>query len=308
MIADAALLDAYSRAVVGVVDALAPTVVSLAIRTSRRGGHGSGFVVTPDGYALTNHHVIEKATEVKALLADGRSVRARVIGSDPATDLALVRLAAGSLEYVELEGGVSARAGQLAVAIGSPLGFDATVSAGIVSATDRRLGGMRRAPIENLIQHTAPLNPGNSGGPLADSKGRILGVNTAIIYRSQGIGFAVPAETAAWVTGELLARGHVRRSVLGIGARARPIVPSLQRRLGVDQRAAVEILSISKRSPAQAAGLRKGDLILELEGTPLESVSAIQRLLRDWPSGRPALLRIARDEDVRHATVYPAAA
>ena len=168
-----------------------------------------------------------------------------------------------------------------------------------------RLGGRRRPTIEHLIQHTAQLNPGNSGGPLADSKGRVLGVNTAIIQRSQGLGFAVPVEMAAWVTSQLLAHGKVRRSMLGIAARTRPLQPALRRRLETEQKAGVEILSVGRRSPAQAAGLRVRDLIVAIDETQVTSAGKIQRILRDWEVGRPAQLRTVRDGTEHHRTVYP---
>jgi S1-C subfamily serine protease len=296
--------DAYSEAVMGVVEHLGPAAVSLSVR---RGGHGSGFAVTPDGYVLTNEHVVSGAGQLQALLADGSTVSGRVVGGDAATDLALVRIEASSLPYAALDGGLEARPGQLAIAIGSPLGFDATVSAGVVSAVGRRLGGRRGSLIENVIQHTAPLNPGNSGGPLADSRGRVLGVNTAMIRRGQGIGFAVPVATAAWVVGELLARGRVRRGVLGIGARTRPLPARLRRELAIEQPAAAEVLGVERRSAAQAAGLRRGDLILSFGELPISSVAALQAGLRDWPPGKPVDLRFVRDGEVRVATAFPAA-
>lgn len=302
---DADLLDAYSEAVIGVVDSVGPTVVSLSVRgRGRRGGHGSGFAVTPDGYVLTNHHVIEGALEVKALASGGEILPAQIVGSDPATDLALVRVS-GSLPFAELDGERLARPGQLAVAIGSPFGFDATVSAGVISAVGRHLTGARRTLIDDVIQHTAPLNPGNSGGPLADSRGRILGVNTASITRSQGLGFAVTASTAAWVVGELLARGEVRRSTLGIAARDRPIAPKDRRALGIDQLRGVEIMRVDRRTAAQAAGIRVGDVILRFDGQRVESVSRLLRLLRNWPRGKPTDVEIARDSVVKILMILP---
>ena len=302
---DADLLDAYSDAVMGVFERLGPAVVSLSVR-GRGGGHGSGFLVTPDGYALTNHHVIDGAASVAALVPDGRSIAATVVGSDPVTDLALVRVAATSLPFAALDGDIAARPGQLAVAIGSPLGFDSTVSAGVVSGIGRHLAARRGPIIDDLIQHTAPLNPGNSGGPLADSRGRILGVNTAAIIPSQGLGFAVPVSTAAWVVGELLARGEVRRSTLGVTVRNRPLPARDRESLGVDQTSAVEILRVDRRTPALAAGLRSGDLLLRFDGAVIDSISTLARQLREWPRGKLASIDIARDGVVRVITVIPA--
>lgn len=303
---DSDLFDAYSEAVMGVVDSLGPAVASLSVgrRGQRGSGHGSGFFVTPDGYVLTNHHVAGRGGRIEALLADGSTAAGRLVGSDAATDLALVRLSASSAAYASLEGELEPRVGQLAVAIGSPLGFDATVSAGVVSATGRRLGG-RRAVIENVIQHTAPLNPGSSGGPLADSRGRVLGVNTATIFRSQGIGFAVPRSTAAWVVGELLARGRVRRGVLGIGARVRPLPPRMRRGLEVTQEAAIEVISVRRGSAADRAGLRRDDLLLSLGGRELASIGGLQRALLGWEDGSAAEIWIGRDGERRLVTAFP---
>ncbi len=258
---DRELRDAYSLAVVGVVDAVGPAVVSLSIRSKpgqpRRSGEGSGFLVAPDGYVLTNHHVIDRAPVLAARLTDGSELAAQVVGSDAATDLALVRVDGGSLPFLAVEAGAPARPGQLAVAIGSPLGFDSTVTAGVVSALGRTLRSREGRLIDNVIQHTAPLNPGNSGGPLVDSRGRVLGVNTAMMSRTQAIGFAIPVATAAWVVAQLMARGRVRRAWLGIGARTMPLDRRLARFHDLEQASAVEVTSVAPRSPAAAAaGLR----------------------------------------------------
>jgi S1-C subfamily serine protease len=303
---DDELLDAYSQAVIGVVEQLGPAVVSLSVRgRPGRGGEGSGFIVAPDGYALTNSHVVHGGGSFVASLTDGRRARGRVVGDDPPTDLALVRIDATSLPYAAVDAGVSVRPGQLAIAIGNPLGFQSTVSAGVVSALGRSLRGRGGRLIDNVIQHTAPLNPGNSGGPLASSSGRVLGVNTAIISRSQGIGFALPASTASWVLSQLLARGRVRRSWLGIAGITRPLDRRLARHHGLDQEGAVEVQSVSKKSPATAAGLRSGDLIVAFEGSPLASIDQLQTALRDWPPGKPASLHILRAGRSQQATVFP---
>src|SRR5262245_24874598 len=252
----------------GVVDAVGPAVVSISVRSKpgqpRRGGEGSGFLVAPDGYVLTNHHVVDQAPVLIARLADGGEHAATVVGSDPATDLALVRVDGGSMPFLAVDAGAPARPGQLAVAIGSPLGFESTVSTGVVSALGRSLRSRDGRLIDNVIQHTAPLNPGNSGGPLVDSAGRVLGVNTAMMSRTQAIGFAIPVATAAWVLGEILARGRVRRAWIGIAAQTRVLDRRLARFHSLSQRAAVEVLSVSRRSPAAAAGLEEGDLLLRI--------------------------------------------
>jgi S1-C subfamily serine protease len=298
---DAELLDAYSRAVMQVVDTVGPAVVSLEI-LGKRGprdpqGAGSGVLVTPDGYLLTNSHVVAAGRELRVRTAAGDTVSAQVVGDDPATDLALVRAdlagAGSATPYVAVDGAIRPRPGQLVVAIGNPLGFDSTVSTGVVSALGRTLRGRDGRLIDGVVQHTAPLNPGNSGGPLLDSHGRLIGINTAIIARSQGIGFAVAIETAAWVLGQLLAHGRVRRAWLGVGGMRRPLDRRLARAhdLGAS---AVEIRSVEARSPAAAAGLRDGDLIVSFEGHPVTTVDDLHRLLRDWSPGRPASLRLLR--------------
>src|SRR5262249_3459278 len=239
------LLDAYSRAVTSVVDAASAAVVNLEVGNARRrgnrdrGGAGSGFVVAPDGYLLTNSHVVAARGDVRVRAPVGEPIPAPGVGDDPATDLALLKidptaLAAGDAApaaptWLAVDGSVRVRPGQLVVAIGNPLGFDSTVSTGVVSALGRTLRGRDNRLIDGVVQHTAPLNPGNSGGPLLDSRGRLVGVNTAIIAYSQGIGFAIGIDTAAWVLGELLARGRVRRAWLGVGGMRWPLDRRLAR-------------------------------------------------------------------------------
>jgi len=305
---DADLLDAYSQAVMGVVDAVGPAVVSISVRSNReprRGGEGSGFLVAPDGYVLTNHHVVDAAPVLAARLADGGEQAAQVVGSDPATDLALVRIDGGSLPFLAVDAGAAARPGQLAVAIGSPLGFESTVTAGVVSALGRTLRSRDGRLIDNVIQHTAPLNPGNSGGPLVDSRGRVLGVNTAMMSRTQAIGFAVPVATAAWVVAQLMARGKVRRAWLGIGARTMPLDRRLARFHELDQASAVEVTQVAPRSPAAAAGLKEGDLVVRFGGKPVTGIDQLQALLRDWPPGMAAPLAIVRAGRAVDATAFP---
>ncbi|MBA2542745.1 MAG: trypsin-like peptidase domain-containing protein [Deltaproteobacteria bacterium] len=305
---DADLLDAYSRAVVDVVDRAGAAVVSIEVggkipgtrwRTPT-GGAGSGFVVTPDGYVMTNSHVVSGQREIRIRTPSGETVDGRLAGDDPATDLALVRvepsaLAVGTnaVPYLPVDGAITPRVGQLAVAIGNPLGFESTVSTGVVSALGRSLRGKSNRLIDGVIQHTAPLNPGNSGGPLLDGRGRVLGVNTAIIARSQGIGFAIAVETAAWVLSQLLAHGRVRRAWLGIGAANRP----LDRRLAYHHtlgRAAVEVQSVESNSPASRAGLRDGDLVVRFADTPIGSIDALHRALRSWPADKAATIGVIR--------------
>jgi S1-C subfamily serine protease len=266
---------------------------------------GSGFVVAPLGYDHTNHHLFVPARVVAARLPDGSELAAQVVGSDAATDLALVRVDGGSLPFLAVEAGAPARPGQLAVAIGSPLGFDSTVTAGVVSALGRTLRSREGRLIDNVIQHTAPLNPGNSGGPLVDSRGRVLGVNTAMMSRTQAIGFAIPVATAAWVVAQLMARGRVRRAWLGIGARTMPLDRRLARFHDLDQASAVEVTSVAPRSPAAAAGLKDGDLLIRFGGRPVTSIDQLQAVLRDWPPGMAAPLALVRAGRAVDATAFP---
>jgi S1-C subfamily serine protease len=291
---DDELLDAYSTAVVGVVERAGPAVVSLEVG-SRRGpaGAGSGFVVTPDGYVMTNSHVIASGRALRVRTPTGDTLDGSVVGDDPATDLALVKVATASPAHLAIDGRRAPRVGQLAVAIGNPLGFESTVSTGVVSALGRSLRGRDNRLIDGVIQHTAPLNPGNSGGPLLDSQGRVLGVNTAIIARSQGIGFAIAVETAAWVLGQLLQHGRVRRAYLGIGAHRRPLDRRLAYHHGLGA-GAVEIQSVEPASPAARGGLVDGDLIVRFGALAIESIDDLHRALRSWPGGAVQLHIIRR--------------
>jgi S1-C subfamily serine protease len=291
---DAEVLDAYSRAVIGVVEKAGPAVVSLELG-SKRGpaGAGSGFVVTPDGYAITNSHVVQSGGRIRVRTPGGDETDARVLGDDPATDLAVIRIDGAQTAYLPIDSSLSPKVGQLAVAIGNPLGFESTVSTGVVSALGRSLRGRTNRLIDGVIQHTAPLNPGNSGGPLLDAHARVIGVNTAIIVRSQGLGFAIAVETAAWVLGQLLQHGRVRRAWLGIGAARRPLDRRLAYHHGLGA-AAVEVQSVESGSPAARAGLKDGDLLVQFGATTIESVDQLHRVLRDWEAGKQTRLGVIR--------------
>ena len=293
---DAALLDAYSHAVISVVETGGPAVVSLEVGNARGpAGAGSGFAVTPDGYVLTNSHVVATARRIRVRTPAGETAEGQVVGEDPATDLALVRVDAAALGgvYLTVEAGRAPRVGQLAVAIGNPLGFESTVSTGVISALGRSLRGRGNRLIDGVIQHSAPLNPGNSGGPLLDSAGRVLGVNTAIIARSQGLGFAIAVETAAWVLSQLLAHGRVRRAWLGIAAARRPLDRRLAYHHGLGA-SAVEVQSIERGSPAARAGLADSDLIVCYGDRAIENVDDLHRALRTWQAGAAARLGVIR--------------
>jgi S1-C subfamily serine protease len=301
-------LDAYSAAVVGAVDAVAPAVVSVyvggAAEAARaRGGAGSGVVVTPDGYLLTNEHVVQQVSEARVTFVDGRSVAAVVAGRDPATDLAVLRAQAGSLPYAQLASEQRLRAGQLVVAVGNPFGFESTVSAGVVSALGRSLRSRQGRLIEGIVQHTAALNPGNSGGPLVDAFGRVVGINTAIIAVAQGIGFAVPAATAQWVLTEILTQGRVRRAWLGVAARDRPLDLRLVRALGLRAPRAVEIMSREAQGPAAQADLHPGDLIVSVDGATVDGIDALHRHLSRVAPGAALQLQVVRRTQLREITL-----
>lgn len=304
-------LDAYSRAVTGVVDALGPAVVSVDVRRGRRGGPdgaGSGVIVTPDGFALTNSHVVAGSRELRVRASTGEAASASVVGDDPGTDLAVIKVDIASLGPVgvgTVDGRAKVRPGQLVVAIGNPLGFASTVSAGVVSALGRSLRGRDGRLIDGVVQHTAPLNPGNSGGPLADARGRVVGINTAIIARSQGIGFAVSAEIAAWVLAQLLARGRVRRSFLGIGGGTRPLDRRLARAHNIDAATAVEVMSVDSDTPASRAGLRDGDIVHRLGERAVATIDELVRALRDLPPGQPTALGVLRRGQALTIAVTP---
>jgi S1-C subfamily serine protease len=298
--ADLELLDAYSRAIIQVVEEVGPAVVGITIgvqaprQAGEQAGAGSGVIIAPDGYILTNDHVVANAQRLQATLEDGRTLAAEVIGTDPATDLAVIRVSAAGLPFANLGDSAGLRVGQLVIAIGNPFGFQSTVSTGVVSALGRALRSRSGRLIENIIQHSAPLNPGNSGGPLVDSRGRVVGVNTAIIMMAQGIGFSIPANTAKWVVSQLLTHGRVRRGYLGLAARQRPLERRLVRYHHLAKEFAVEAISVDRQGPAAEAGLQEGDLIVAINGQPLTSVDDLHRFLADWPIGEPVALTVIR--------------
>ncbi len=308
---DEHLLDAYSRAVVGVVDKVGPAVVSIIVRKlgsssrSGGGGAGSGVIFAPDGFILTNNHVVEDADEIEVGLTDGRMFSVEIVGTDPATDLAVVRAAANSLPAAELGNSDSLRVGQLAIAIGNPLGFQSTVSTGVISALGRTLRSQSGRLIENVIQTDVPINPGNSGGPLVDSRGRVIGINTAMIFMAQGISFAVPVNTANWVVSELVTRGKVRRAYLGIAGQVRQIDRRLQRHFELSAATAVQVVWVDEHGPASRAGLREGDLIVALNGKGISSVDDLHRFLSGWSSGSVLTLTTLRNGERRNLRVIP---
>src|SRR5437764_1653178 len=275
------ILDPYSARVAHAFERVGPAVAHLAaIDPERRiRGTGSGVVFTPDGYLLTNDHVIAGARQLSASLPDGRIVEGSLVGSDPATDLAVLRLAANGLSHAEFGSSARLRVGQLAVAIGNPLGFQATVTAGIVSALGRSLRSPSGRLIDSVIQTDAPLNAGNSGGPLVDGNGRAVGINTAMIGAAQGICFAIGIDTAADVAARIMRDGRVRRSRLGIAAQSVSLDPRLARRLKLATPSAAMITDLVPGGPAETAGLAKGDVVLNFAGEAIRGVDAMHRLL-----------------------------
>src|SRR5438270_3723293 len=294
-----ALLDAYSQAVVRVVERVTPSVVN--VRRGQSGG--SGVIVTPDGYALTNAHVVDGAQAVEVTLGSGKEARAQVVGSDPATDLAVIRIAESGLPVAELAETDSLRVGQLVIAIGDPLGFHSTVTTGVVSALGRSLSARDGRLIENVIQTDAALNPGNSGGPLVDTHAKVVGINTAIIPTAQGICFAIPAATARMVAGMLIRDGRVRRAYLGIGGAATPIGRQLANELGITNTSGIRVLEVVAGGPAQRGGLAVGDLIVDLGGAPVATPPGLQPGLGAGRLGRSVEVGYVRFGELHRTTV-----
>ena len=316
-----ALLDAYSTAVVSAVDRVAPSVAHLEVwlksdpsrrqRPRRPGGAdertgtGSGFVFTPDGFLLTNSHVVEGATKIRATFADGENHSAELVGSDPDTDLAVLRVDVPSLVAAPLGDSSRLRAGQIVIAIGNPLGFSSTVTSGVVSALGRTMRSQSGRLIDGVIQTDAALNPGNSGGPLVDSRGDVVGINTAIIAGAQGICFAVPVNTARFVIPQLIRDGRVRRGWIGISGQT---ITLSRRRVQIshlDGSGGVLITSVALNSPAESAGLRPRDIVVDFAGARVGGVDDLQRSLTQDRIGRTAPITIVRDGARRIFPIIP---
>ena len=303
------ILDPYSARVAHAFERVGPAVAHIAsfAADGKPRGMGSGVVFTPDGYLLTNDHVVAGAARLRASLPDGRQTEAEPVGHDPATDLAVLRLAAGGLPFAELGSSARLRVGQLVVAIGNPLGFQATVTAGIVSALGRTLRSPSGRLIDSVIQTDAPLNPGNSGGPLVDGQGRVVGINTAMIGAAQGICFAIGIDTAADVAARILRDGRVRRSRLGVAAQSVPLDPRLARRLRREAASAAMVIDVVAGGPAERAGLRKGDVLLAAARTPLAGVDDLHRLLTGERADQEMPVEVLRAGQVLNLAVVPVA-
>lgn len=291
---DSDALDAFSNAVIQVADALRPAVVNLR-GEGRRSGSGSGVLFTPDGFLLTNHHVVRGQSRVRVRLSDGQELDGRVVGNDPWTDLAIVQAEGERFKYAAFGDSAKLRVGQLVVAIGSPLGFESTVTAGVVSALGRTLRSITGHLVDNVIQTDAALNPGNSGGPLVDSRGRVIGINTAVIQPAQGICFAIPIDAAKVVLPQLMQFGRVNRGYIGVQCRVVPLAPAVAQQLELDQGQAIEVLGIEEGGPADDAGILEGDLILALDDKPATSVDDLHKLLTQLPVGIPTTVVLLRE-------------
>jgi S1-C subfamily serine protease len=302
-------LDPYSARVANAFERVGPAVAHIAAidAEGRSRGIGSGVIFTPDGYLLTNNHVVAGAARLVASMPDGRQIEAMPVGYDPATDLAVLRLAAGGLSFAEFGSSAHLRVGQLVVAIGNPLGFQATVTAGIVSALGRSLRSPSGRLIDSVIQTDAPLNPGNSGGPLVDGNGRVVGINTAMIGAAQGICFAIGIDTAADVAARIMRDGRVRRSRLGIAAQTVPLDPRLARRLKLVSPSAAMVTDLVPGGPAERAGLAKGDIVLHFAGEGVRGVDDMHRLLTGERANTELPIEILRAGQLLTRPVTPEA-
>jgi S1-C subfamily serine protease len=297
---DAHLLDAYSQAVSSAVARVAPAVTHVAVQHRKvRNGSGSGFLITPDGYLLTNSHVASGAAALEVTLPDGRVADARIVGDDPDSDLAVLKVQANDLAWIRLGDSSRVRVGQVAIAIGSPLGFQHTVTAGIVSALGRSMRAQTGRLLDNVLQTDASLNPGNSGGPLVDARGEVIGVNTAVIMGAQGICFAIASSTAERVAIALIREGRVRRARLGVGGQTLPLPRRIVRHFELPAESGVRVESVEAGSPAALAGLARGDVIVGIDGAPVPDIDTLQRLLGAEVIGRSIeVLAVRRDRMV----------
>jgi len=310
---DGALFDAYSQAVVRAVETVAPSVVRIEITKTRQtqlgpregSGSGSGFIISPDGLVLTNSHVIHDAANFEVVLSDGRRPDAVLIGEDPESDLAVLRVYAPNLTPVKFADSSALRVGQLAIAIGSPYGFEASVTAGVVSALGRSLRSQTGRLMDDILQTDAALNPGNSGGPLVNSRGEVIGVNTAMILPAQGICFAIASNTAQLIVGWLVREGRVRRGYVGIAGQTAPIHARLRRHYRLTQGRGVLVVGVEADSPARLAGLREGDLIIGFKGRPINGIDELLRKLVGAEIGVASALTVLRQTDKLELRITP---
>jgi S1-C subfamily serine protease len=307
-----ALLDAYSQAVTRVVEQVSPSVVNITASKGRPTrfnpegrGTGSGFVFTPDGYIMTNSHVVHGALEIEVMLVDGRRFQARLVGDDPGTDLAVVRITAPDLKVARLGDSRSLKPGQLVIAIGNPYGFQCSVTAGVVSALGRSLRSISGRLIDDVIQTDAALNPGNSGGPLVTACGEVVGVNTAIVMAAQGICFAIPSSIARQVAGPLIRVGRIRRAYVGLGGQNLSLPRRLVRFHGLKAESGVLIIQVEPNSPAGRAGVQERDLLVEYEGKPITGIDDLRRMLTEDTIGRKTSMIVIRGPERLVIEVVP---
>lgn len=314
---DETLLDAYSKAVIAASEKVSPTVVRIAVQQTVRSrnnprvsgdipGSGSGFIFTPDGFILTNSHVVHKASKIEVLLSDGRKFQADLIGNDPDTDLAVLRINASDLVHAQLGNSQAAKVGQLVIAIGNPFGFQYSVSTGVISALGRTLRSRSGRLIENIIQTDAALNPGNSGGPLVTSTGEVIGVNTAVILPAQGICFAIAINTAKFVAGQLIKEGRIRRSYLGITGQTVPLLRKLIRFYNLQRETGILVVSVEPGSSADKSGLLEGDIIVGFDNQVISGIDDLHRLLTHERVGIKSTLTIIREIHKVELPIVPA--
>ncbi|HKQ36506.1 MAG TPA: trypsin-like peptidase domain-containing protein [Verrucomicrobiae bacterium] len=308
VVSDEQLLDGYSKTISNVVQEVAPSVVNIRVQQQAQpgpGGSGSGFVIAPDGFILTNSHVVHGASKIDVTLADTRSTTATLVGEDPDSDLAVIRINAENLKHVRLGDSSKLSVGQIAIALGSPFGFQQTVTAGIVSALGRSMRSQSGRLMDDIIQTDAALNPGNSGGPLLNSRGEVIGVNTAIILPAQGICFAIASNTAQLIAGWLITDGRVRRSWIGVAGQTAPLHTRVVRYYRLPVTRGVLVLGIEPDSPASDAGVRMGDVIVSFKGDPISGMDELQKRLIATEIGIPSPLTFIRHTEKIDTMITP---
>ena len=317
-VSDDDLLDAYSKAVINAAERVSPSVVNIEVHKRPGGkqttnfrlpeemrGSGSGFIFTPDGFILTNSHVVHQANKIDVALSDGRRFQGDLVGDDPETDLAVVRINGPKFVAAPLGDSQKIRVGQLVIAIGNPYGFQCTVTSGVVSALGRSLRSMSGRLIDNVIQTDAALNPGNSGGPLVNSQGEVIGVNTAVILPAQGICFAIAINTAKFVAARLIKEGKIRRSYIGLGGQNVPLLRRFVRFFHLPVESGVLVVSIENNSPAQRAGLSEGDVIIGFDGQPIAGIDDLHKMLTEEKVGVHTKLTIIRRSEKLDLDIVP---